>query len=163
VGGEVIRETARVEVESSIGKPVWAFEHCSTTSSFCSFPSSFYRRPAVRSRLNNAFYAVQQRQLAGEAGYAPTVRVATKRVGNKVEVRISDNGPGMSPEVQAKIFQPFFTTKPPGEGTGLGLSLAHDIIAQGYGGTLTVETELGKGSTFLLELPALSQQTGGPN
>jgi two-component system NtrC family sensor kinase len=113
--------------------------------------------------LNNAFYAVQQHQLAGEAGYAPTVRVATKRVGNKVEVRISDNGPGMSPEVQAKIFQPFFTTKPPGEGTGLGLSLAHDIIAQGHGGTLTVETELGKGSTFLLELPALNQQTGGPN
>lgn len=79
--------------------------------------------------FNNAFYAVQQRQQAGELGYAPLVTVATKEIGASVEIRVSDNGAGMSAEVQQKIFQPFFTTKPTGEGTGLSLSLSHDIIA----------------------------------
>ncbi|MFD1470605.1 ATP-binding protein [Hymenobacter caeli] len=104
--------------------------------------------------FGNAFYAVQQRQRAGEAAYAPTVRVATKRIGDRVEIRVSDNGTGMPPEVQAKVFQPFFTTKPTGEGTGLGLSLSHDIIVQGHGGTLTVESQPGRGSTFTILLPA---------
>jgi two-component system NtrC family sensor kinase len=104
--------------------------------------------------FNNAFYAVQQRQLAGEAGYMPTLSVQTERVGQQVHIRVSDNGTGMSPEVQAKIFQPFFTTKPTGEGTGLGLSLSHDIIAQGHGGTITVESQPGQGTTFLISLPA---------
>ncbi|MFD1470608.1 ATP-binding protein [Hymenobacter caeli] len=103
--------------------------------------------------FNNAFYAVQQRQRLGEAGYVPTVRVATRGVGKGVEIRVSDNGTGMSPEVQAKIFQPFFTTKPTGEGTGLGLSLAHDIIAQGHGGTLSVESQEGQGTEFVISLP----------
>jgi signal transduction histidine kinase len=66
---------------------------------------------------------------------------------------VSDNGTGMPAEIQAKIFQPFFTTKPTGEGTGLGLSLSHDIIAQGYGGRLTVESQLGEGSTFTVAVP----------
>jgi two-component system NtrC family sensor kinase len=104
--------------------------------------------------FNNAFYAVRQRQRLGEPGYQPTVRVHTKRAGDTVEIRVSDNGPGIPAEVQAKIFQPFFTTKPPGEGTGLGLSLAHDIIAQGHGGTLRVESEVGRGTTFTIRLPA---------
>ncbi|NRT21338.1 signal transduction histidine kinase [Hymenobacter sp. 9A] len=69
-------------------------------------------------------------------------------------MRVADNGTGMPPEVQAKIFQPFFTTKPTGEGTGLGLSLSHDIIAQGHGGTLTVESQEGQGTTFLISIPA---------
>jgi two-component system NtrC family sensor kinase len=102
---------------------------------------------------NNAIYAVQQRQRTGEAGYVPTVRVRTRQVGHQVQVQVQDNGPGMSPQVQAKIFQPFFTTKPAGEGTGLGLSLSYDIITQSHGGTLTVASEPGQGSTFTISLP----------
>ncbi|MBD2722985.1 two-component sensor histidine kinase [Hymenobacter sp. BT189] len=103
--------------------------------------------------FGNAFYAVQKRQQTGEAGYAPTVSVATARVNGHVEIRVTDNGTGMPTAVQAKIFQPFFTTKPTGEGTGLGLSLSHDIIAQGHGGTLAVESQPGAGSTFIISLP----------
>ncbi|MGI4874793.1 MAG: ATP-binding protein [Janthinobacterium lividum] len=103
--------------------------------------------------LTNAFYAVQKRQQTGEAGYVPTVSVQTRQVREGMEIRVSDNGTGMPTEVQAKIFQPFFTTKPTGEGTGLGLSLAHDIIAQGHGGTLRVESAVGQGTTFTIFLP----------
>jgi two-component system NtrC family sensor kinase len=104
--------------------------------------------------FNNAFYAVQQRQQTGEPGYQPTVSVATKQVGDTVVVRVQDNGTGMPAAVQQKIFQPFFTTKPTGEGTGLGLSLSHDIIAQGHGGTLTVESQPGQGTEFTITLSA---------
>ena len=104
--------------------------------------------------FSNAFYAVQQRQQAnGHTRYEPTVHVSTQQVGPQVEIRVSDNGTGMSAAVQAKIFQPFFTTKPIGEGTGLGLSLSHDIIAQGYGGTLSMESREGQGTTFSVALP----------
>lgn len=103
--------------------------------------------------LTNAFYAVQQRQLAEEAGYVPTVRVRTQRVGQQVVIQVHDNGTGMRPEVQAKIFQPFFTTKPTGEGIGLGLSLSYDLITKGHGGTLTVDSQPGQGSTFTITLP----------
>ncbi|MBF9239822.1 HAMP domain-containing histidine kinase [Hymenobacter sp. BT683] len=103
--------------------------------------------------LTNAFYAVRQRQQAGEAGYRPEVQVHTRAGPDGVEIRIADNGPGMSAAVKAKIFQPFFTTKPPGEGTGLGLSLAHDIISHGHGGTLHVESREGQGTTFRVDLP----------
>ncbi|WP_426062238.1 sensor histidine kinase [Hymenobacter sp. B1770] len=110
----------------------------------------------VRALINlftNAFHAVRQRQQAGEAAYHPAVWVHTRTGPGGVEICIADNGPGMSAAVQAKIFQPFFTTKPLGEGTGLGLSLAHDIIAQGHGGTLTVESQEGQGTTFRVGLP----------
>ena len=103
--------------------------------------------------FNNAFYAVQQRQLAGESGYAPTVSVATKQRAGQVEIRVSDNGTGIPEAVRAKIFQPFFTTKPTGEGTGLGLSLSHDIITKGHGGTLAVASQPGQGTTFTITLP----------
>ncbi len=88
--------------------------------------------------LNNAFYAIQQRAKKGEAGYVPTVWVSTAQTGYGVEIRVRDNGAGMSETVRAKVFQPFFTTKPTGEGTGLGLSLSYDIITKGHGGTLEV-------------------------
>ena len=104
--------------------------------------------------FTNAFYAVRQRQQTAEAGYQPAVEVSTRQVNGRVEIRVQDNGTGMPAEVQAKVFQPFFTTKPTGEGTGLGLSLSHDIIAQGHGGTLSVESQTGRGSTFLVALPA---------
>ncbi|SFQ78897.1 ATP-binding protein [Hymenobacter arizonensis] len=103
--------------------------------------------------FTNAFYAVRQRQQQAEAGYQPQVGVRTLLVEQQVQIQVSDNGTGMSPAVQAKIFQPFFTTKPTGEGTGLGLSLSHDIIAQGHGGTLSVASQEGQGTTFCVGLP----------
>jgi signal transduction histidine kinase len=103
--------------------------------------------------FTNAFHAVRQRQQRAEPGYAPTVSVRTQRVGDEVEVRVRDNGTGIPDAVGQKIFQPFFTTKPAGEGTGLGLSLAHDIITQGHGGTLTVASQEGNGTEFTVRLP----------
>ena len=101
----------------------------------------------------NALYAVRQRQQTGEAGYVPTVTVSTRQCGEQVEIRVRDNGPGIPEAVRGKIFQPFFTTKPAGEGTGLGLSLSHDIVTPGHGGTLTVESHEGQGTEFLITLP----------
>jgi two-component system NtrC family sensor kinase len=103
--------------------------------------------------FTNAFYAVQKRQLIAGPGYAPTVQVRTRRDGEEVEICIRDNGTGIPAAVRSKIFQPFFTTKPSGEGTGLGLSLAHDIIVQGHGGTLAVESKEGEFSEFIVRLP----------
>lgn len=102
---------------------------------------------------NNAFYAVQQRQLLAEAGYKPTIWVGTTRTNGHVEIRVKDNGTGIPTEIVSKVFQPFFTTKPTGEGTGLGLSLSYDIITKGHGGTLEVETKEGEGSEFVVKLP----------
>jgi signal transduction histidine kinase len=104
--------------------------------------------------FNNAFYAVQQRQQQAEPGYQPTVTVSTRQAGPQVEIRVQDNGTGIPESVRQKIFQPFFTTKPTGEGTGLGLSLSYDIVTKGHGGTLAVESEEGKGTEFIISLPA---------
>ncbi|MBO0948342.1 hypothetical protein J2I46_07125 [Fibrella sp. HMF5405] len=103
--------------------------------------------------FNNAFYAVQQRYQQGEANYQPTVTVQTQVVGRKVEIRVRDNGTGIPDEVRSKIFQPFFTTKPTGSGTGLGLSLSYDIITKGHGGTLDVDSEAGQFTEFRITLP----------
>jgi len=103
--------------------------------------------------FTNAFYAVQKRQQSGEPGYAPTVGVRTELAGEWLKIVVSDNGTGMSAAVRERIFQPFFTTKPSGEGTGLGLSLAHDIIEQGHGGTLAVASTEGQGTEFVVSLP----------
>ena len=103
--------------------------------------------------LTNAFYAVKQRQLLGQPGYAPAVGMSTRQANGQVEIRVTDNGTGMPAAVQAKIFQPFFTTKPTGEGTGLGLSLSYDIVTKGHGGTLAVESREGEGTTFIITLP----------
>ncbi|GAB2606091.1 sensor histidine kinase [Spirosoma areae] len=105
--------------------------------------------------FTNAFYAVQQRQKqTGLSGYEPTITVSTRCVDNQAVITVSDNGIGMTEAVQQKIFQPFFTTKPTGEGTGLGLSLAYDIVAKGHDGTLTMESEDGVGTTFIVTLPS---------
>ncbi len=108
--------------------------------------------------INNGFYATQQRRSGDpvkqeQPSYQPTVTVSTRQVESTVEIRVRDNGTGMPESVKAKIFQPFFTTKPTGEGTGLGLSLAYDIVTKGHGGTLEVESEEGKGSEFIIKLP----------
>ena len=103
--------------------------------------------------LTNAFYVVNERKKQNVNGYEPTVTVSTKKVGDKVEIRVADNGSGISKKVLDKIFQPFFTTKPTGQGTGLGLSLSYDIVTKGHGGELKVETLEGEGSAFIIVLP----------
>jgi signal transduction histidine kinase len=85
--------------------------------------------------------------------YEPTVSIRTEKANGKVKITVKDNGSGIPQKIQDKIFQPFFTTKPTGEGTGLGLSLAYDIVTKGHGGELKVETEQGVGSNFILLLP----------
>ncbi|MEP6677515.1 MAG: ATP-binding protein, partial [Ferruginibacter sp.] len=109
--------------------------------------------------LTNAFYVVDEKKKSGIENYEPTVSISTKRIGSpsgiggKVEIKVSDNGNGIPQKVLDKIFQPFFTTKPTGQGTGLGLSLSYDIISKGHGGELKVETKEGKGSEFIIQLP----------
>ena len=102
----------------------------------------------------NALHAVRARQQAGEPGFQPQVCVRTQRAGDSVEIRVRDNGLGMSANVVAQAFQPFFTTKPLGEGTGLGLALAHDIIVKSHRGTLLVDTREGEFTEFTVRLPA---------
>jgi signal transduction histidine kinase len=103
--------------------------------------------------INNAFYAVNEKKNRNTNGYEPLVIVSTKKLGNKVEIKVKDNGDGIPQKVLDKIFQPFFTTKPTGQGTGLGLSLSYDIITKGHGGELLVETKEGVGSEFIISLP----------
>jgi len=103
--------------------------------------------------INNAFYAVTEKKKLSADSYEPKVIVSTKRVNDKVEIKVADNGNGIPQKVLDKIFQPFFTTKPTGEGTGLGLSLSYDIITKGHGGELRVETKEGEGSVFIIQLP----------
>ena len=102
--------------------------------------------------FNNAFYAVGERRKAEGERYVPTVTVVTKKLNDKVEIKIADNGIGIPQKVADKIFQPFFTTKPTGQGTGLGLSLSYDII-KAHGGEIRVETKEGEGSEFIVQLP----------
>jgi len=103
--------------------------------------------------INNAFYAVSEKQKQNLGGYEPTVSVSTTKHNSKVEIKVKDNGNGIPQKIVDKIFQPFFTTKPTGQGTGLGLSLAYDIITKGHGGELKVETKEGEGSEFVIQLP----------
>ena len=109
---------------------------------------------------NNAFYAVRERQKHADSSYQPRVTVTTARTKEASQISISDNGTGMAESVQAKIFQPFFTTKPTGEGTGLGLSLSYDIITKGHGGSLTVESQVGAGSVLTIHLPQTDHSIG---
>jgi signal transduction histidine kinase len=102
---------------------------------------------------NNAFYAVTEKAKQKTNGYEPTISVSSKKVNNRVELTVKDNGNGIPQKVVDKIFQPFFTTKPTGEGTGLGLSLSYDIV-KAHGGELKVETKEGEGSRFIIDLPA---------
>ena len=101
--------------------------------------------------INNAFYAVSERKKHESNGYEPTVTVFTKKIDDKIEIKVKDNGNGIPQKVLDKIFQPFFTTKPTGQGTGLGLSLSYDIV-KAHGGELKVETKEGQGSEFIIQL-----------
>jgi len=103
--------------------------------------------------FNNAFYALSVKTLAtADGNYEPTVSVCTKKVDGKIEIHVKDNGIGIPQKVVDKIFQPFFTTKPTGQGTGLGLSLSYDTI-KAHGGEIKVETKEGEGSEFIIQLP----------
>jgi signal transduction histidine kinase len=102
--------------------------------------------------LNNAFYAVNERSKKGEAGYIPEVILKTESEGKLVKISVQDNGSGIPESIREKIFQPFFTTKPTGEGTGLGLSLSYDIITKGHGGELIAESRIGEGTVFIIKL-----------
>ena len=113
---------------------------------------------------NNAFYALSAKASAfanasadkvakADGDYRPTVTLTTMKKGDTIEIRVKDNGTGIADNIKDKIFQPFFTTKPTGQGTGLGLSLSYDIV-KAHGGELRVETKEGEGSEFIVELPA---------
>jgi len=107
--------------------------------------------------IANGFYAVTKRKAElGNSAYEPRLRAITRNLGNTVEIRIRDNGIGIPAKVREKMFNPFFTTKPAGEGTGLGLSMSHDIVVKQHGGTIDVETEPGQFTEFTIVLPRTS-------
>jgi len=119
------------------------------------FPQEITR--VLLNLISNGFYAVTKRKTEnGSSGFDPVLRATTRNLGDTVEIRIRDNGIGIPAEVKEKMFNPFFTTKPAGEGTGLGLSMSHDIIVKQHGGTIDVETEPGQFTEFTIVLPRTS-------
>jgi signal transduction histidine kinase len=107
------------------------------------FPQGITR--ALLNLISNGFYAATKRKEQDKSdGYEPTLTATTKNLGEKVEIRIRDNGIGIPPEVREKMFNPFFTTKPAGEGTGLGLSITHDIIVKQHSGSIEVDSQPGE-------------------
>jgi signal transduction histidine kinase len=120
---------------------------------------------ALLNLISNGFYAAIQRKAeARDESFEPVLRAATRNLGRTVEIRIRDNGTGIPQDVKEKMFNPFFTTKPAGEGTGLGLSMSHDIIVKQHGGKIDVATEPGVFTEFVITLPrtgAGQANTGG--
>jgi GAF domain-containing protein len=115
------------------------------------FPQEITR--VLLNLISNGFYAAMKRKAETSNGYEPSLAATTKNLGDNVEIRIRDNGGGIPPEVREKMFNPFFTTKPPGEGTGLGLSLSYDIIVKQHAGSIEVETKAGEFTEFRITLP----------
>ena len=116
------------------------------------FPQEITR--VLLNLISNGFYAATKRKAETDGGsYEPTLAAATKNLGDSVEIRIRDNGTGIPPEVKERMFNPFFTTKPAGEGTGLGLSLSYDIIVKQHAGSIEVDTQPGDFTEFRLVLP----------
>jgi two-component system, NtrC family, sensor kinase len=116
------------------------------------FPQELTR--AFINLISNGFYAASKRKAEdGDPRFEPELSAATKNLGNHVEIRIRDNGTGIPPEIREKIFNPFFTTKPAGEGTGLGLSMSHDIVVKQHGGRIEVVTQPGQFTEFTIVLP----------
>jgi signal transduction histidine kinase len=103
--------------------------------------------------FNNAFWAVNEKKKQVEQTYEPTVSVSSKSASDRIEIIVSDNGNGIYKQIIDKVFQPFFTTKSTGQGTGLGLSLSYDII-KAHGGELKVESIEGEGAIFIIQFPA---------
>ena len=119
------------------------------------FPQDIRR--ALLNIISNGFYAATSRRAETNGGdYEPTLTASTKSLGDRVEIRIRDNGTGMPPDVKEKMFNPFFTTKPTGDGTGLGLSISHDIIVKQHGGSIEVETQPGEFTEIRVILPRVA-------
>jgi signal transduction histidine kinase len=118
------------------------------------FPQEITR--VLLNLISNGFYAATKRKAQVNGGYEPTLTAATKNLGDRVEIRIRDNGTGIPPDVREKMFNPFFTTKPAGEGTGLGLSITHDIIVKQHGGSIDVETQPNEFTEFTIILPRVA-------
>jgi two-component system NtrC family sensor kinase len=116
------------------------------------FPEDITR--ALLNLISNGFYAATKRNTAaGDSDYEPTLAASTQNLGDRVEIRIRDNGMGIPPDVKEKMFNPFFTTKPTGEGTGLGLSISHDIIVKQHAGSIDVDTQPGEFTEIIVTLP----------
>jgi two-component system, NtrC family, sensor kinase len=111
--------------------------------------------------VGNGFYAANKRSREGDGTFGPMLTVTTREFGDAVEIRVRDNGIGIAAEHCEKLFQPFFTTKPTGEGTGLGLSISYEIVTQQHGGTITVDSELGRFTEFTVRLPRRQRPMGG--
>jgi signal transduction histidine kinase len=103
--------------------------------------------------FTNAFYSVQQKQKAAGAGYKPTVELGTYVKHGMINITVKDNGMGIPEHIKDKIMQPFFTTKPTGEGTGLGLSMSYDIVVKGHNGDIVINTEEGNYTEFTVKIP----------
>jgi two-component system, NtrC family, sensor kinase len=117
------------------------------------FPQDITR--VLLNLISNGFYAATKRKVEAEGdGYEPTLVASTRNLGDRVEIKIRDNGTGIPPEVKEKMFNPFFTTKPAGEGTGLGLSICHDIIVKQHAGAIEVDTQLGEFTEIRIILPS---------
>jgi two-component system, NtrC family, sensor kinase len=127
------------------------------------FPQEITR--VLLNLISNGFYAaIKRKGQVSDNGYEPTLRAATKNLGDRVEIAIRDNGTGIPPDVKDKMFNPFFTTKPAGEGTGLGLSISHDIIVKQHAGSIVVDTAPGEFTEFKIVLPrkaAIASGSGG--
>jgi signal transduction histidine kinase len=127
--------------------------------------AQLYPQEITRALLNlisNGFYAATKRKVqSGDESFEPVLSASTRNLGKMIEIRVRDNGTGIPPEVKEKMFVPFFTTKPTGEGTGLGLSMTHDIIVKQHGGRIDVETEPGAFTEFIITLPRDNGNTGG--
>jgi PAS domain S-box-containing protein len=123
----------------------------STAGVAVGYPQEITR--ALLNLISNGFYAATKRKSEIGEGFVPTLTATTKNLGDKVEIRIRDNGTGIANDILEKIFNPFFTTKPAGEGTGLGLSMSHDIIVKQHGGTIDVDTTAGAFTEFRIVLP----------
>ena len=112
---------------------------------------------ALLNLISNGFYAATKRKAEANGGdFEPTLAAATKNLGDRVEIRIRDNGTGITPEVKERLFTPFFTTKPAGEGTGLGLSISHDIVVKQHGGSIEVDTQPGEFTEIKVILPRVA-------
>ena len=125
-----------------------------------------YPQEVTRVLLNiiaNGFYAAHKRKSQADgADFEPTIIASTRNLGDRVEIRIRDNGTGIPPEVKERMFNPFFTTKPAGEGTGLGLSISHDIVVKQHAGTIAVDTQPGQFTEFTIVLPRNAAASGKP-
>src|SRR5262249_106205 len=114
--------------------------------------------------ISNGLYAATQRAAVAGNGFEPKLKAVTRNLGDKVEIRIRDNGMGIPPDIREKVFNPFFTTKPAGEGNGPGLSMSHDIVVKQHDGTIEVATEPGSFTEFIISLPRMmpaQREAGG--